>query len=638
MDATDLHATARKHFQEAKDAWGENHDEMLDDLRFLSGEQWPQDILSARESDGRPCITINKLPSFVDQYVGNQLQNRPQIKFLPVDDNADPDTAEVMTGIFRHVEQQSDADVAYDTGAESAASCGLGAWRVITEYADEDSFDQEIRIERIINRFSVLPDPLAKKWDYSDGRYFFLTEEMSRESFETAHPDASRYDWEENVASDDWHSPDTVRVAEYFYKETKKRKIHEIFYDDGMGGRVDVVEDLPPKEPPYEVLRSREFSSDELWWCKMNGAEILEGPTKMAGRLFPIVLLWGKELVLEKKRIYRGIIRFAKDPTRLYNYSRSMQAETTALAPKAPVYLTPKQVAGHEGQWNTSMIKNWPYILFNPDPQNPGIPRRDLPPQVSTAIHSEIMIADQEIHDTTGLQLASLGKVSNEKSGKAIMARRVEGDIANYAYSNNLARAMKYTAKIVLELIPVIYDTPRMIRILGEDGAEKIIKVNQQYMDPMGKPKMHNLSAGKYDVVASPGPSYTTRREESVASMLDFLKVYPQAAPATADLVVKALDWPGKDEFQKRLEKMVPPGIKEPTQEEMQAEQNQPPPPPDPVMEMRIAQEKAKLEIDQIKVQQEQMKLEGIKVDNDTKIAELTMMAHGPRPSAPVAQ
>lgn len=622
----DILAIAKTHFKDAMDAWSENRDEMLDDLKFLAGEQWPADMASDRQADGRPCLTINKLPAFIDQVVGDQLQNRPQIKFLPIDDAADPETADVLTGWLRNVEQQSDAEIAYDTAADSANSCGMGAWRITVDYRDEESFNQEARIERILNRFTVYPDPMAQKWDYSDGRFMFVTEEIPKDSFKAAYPKAAISEWEGSEQTSEWMQPDSIRVAEYFWKKRVKGMLYLIELDDGTTG---TVTKLPPEdEGGYVVVKQRETMREEVWWCKMTGYEVLEGPTKWVGDYYPIVLVWGKELMLDKKRIYRGIVRHAKDPQRLYNYSRSTNAEKTALAPKSPYLMTPKQIQNHEQMWNTAHKKNWPYLLYNPDPTAGGVPQRQFPGAQDTSLLTEIQISDQEIHDTTGLQLASMGKKSNEKSGVAIQMRQREGDVANFAYQNNLARAMKYSGKVLLDIAPKILDVPQIIRIIGEDGAEKMVTINQQYQDERtGKVKEHNIGVGKYDVAVTVGPSYTTKRQETAANMIEFTKILPpEVAMGVAPVLARKQDWPGANEFAERIEKYLPLEMRDLSEEEKQEiaqKQQGPPSPPDPMVEMQLAQEQAKVDQAQLKTQQEALKLQTMQVELELKIAEL---------------
>jgi hypothetical protein len=495
---------------------------------------------------------------------------------------------------MRHIEQQSDAEVAYDTADDSAASCGKGAWRVNTDYVDDKTFDQEIRIERILNRFSVYPDPAAQKWDYSDGRWFFVTEDMPTSVFKAAYPDAALGEWEGSEQTNEWIGPDTRRVAEYFYKKEIPGTVYEIEYQDGAK---EVVNELPKQDEyrPYIVNRSRKSSRYEIWWAKMSGNEVLEGPVKLPGSYYPIVVLWGKELVLDKKRIYRGVVRFAKDPQKLYNYSRSSNAEQTSLAPKVPYIVTPKMIQNHEDMWKTANEKNWPYLLVNPDAQAAWKPTREASPPVNSAIHQEMMIADQEIHDTTGLQQASLGERSNEKSGIAITARQRKGDIANFAYANNFGRALKYTGKVVLDLIPKIYDTARIVRILGPDGAEKMVKINQQYQNEKGEIVTHDLGIGKYDCVVTLGPSYETRRQESGDSMIEFIKAVPGIAPLVMDLVAKNQDWPGAEQFEERIKKTIDPKLlgEEGPQDQQQAQ----PTPADMAVMAKMQLEGQKLEL-----------------------------------------
>jgi hypothetical protein len=619
----DIVETAKRQFTEAMTTWGDNNIAMLDDLQFLAGGegQWDQDILANRT--GRPCLTINKLPAFIDQVTGDQLQNKPQVKFIPVDDEADPDTAEVMTGLLRHIEQQSDAEIAYDTAFESATGCGKGAWRILTDYCDGESFDQEIKIERILNRFSVIPDPAAQKWDYSDGQFFFITDDLERDSFIKLYPNASIAEWESSDDTTEWITATTVRIAEYFYKKPVAGTLYELEYQDGTKA---VVKDLPEKDDfnPYIVNNKRKINTDGIWWCKLNGKEILEGPAKLPGSYFPIVLVWGKELVLDKKRVYRGVIRHAKDPQRGYNYARSAQVERNSLAKPSPYFITPKQIENHEGMWNNAPNENRYYMLYNPDTAAAGAPQRQMPGQIDTSLQAEMMVCDQEIHDTTGLQLASLGKKSNEKSGIAISARQREGDIGNHAYTNNLARAQKYSAKVILDLVPKIYDTARIIRILGPDGAQKMVHINEQYQDEGGEWKAHDLGIGKYDVVVSIGPSYTTLRQESAQSMVDIMKTMPpQMIPGVIDLVVGSLDWPNSDKFEDRLKKMVPAELKdEPVGPDGQPQGQalaQVDPMQQQIQQMQMQMAQLQFETAQVTAELEKAKLDGVTLDNEMK-------------------
>lgn len=570
----------RDRFREAYDAVDDSYEDMLDDLRFLEGgSTWPDEVRRDREADGRPCLEILKLPTFCDQVSGDMRQNAPSIKVKPVDSGSDPETAEIMTGLIRNIEVQSKAEVAYDTASESSIQCGKGTFRIITDYADDETFDQEIRIQRMKNPFTVYWDPMANEWDRSDAKYCFVTERISREEFGKLYPDASIADHPGGKDKDPhWGDDKSIRVAEYWKRvDDKKKTLYEM--RDPLTGNTQMGD---AKLEGWEVIRERRIKSSKLQWYKTNGTEILDGPTDWPGKYIPIVEVWGKELNIEGKSVYRGVIRHAKDSQRLYNYNRSHNAEVNALAPKVPYLVTATMIDQYQGLWDKAHKKNYPYLPYNPDPMaqgSGGMPSRQNPIAQNTGLLAEIQIADQEMHDTTGLQQASLGKKSNEQSGRAIMARQREGDVANYAYYDNLARALKYAGTVIVDLIPRIYDSARVIRILGEDGNDQEVAINQPTQSSDGKQKVFDLTAGKYDVIVTIGPSYTSQREEAVDGMIAFMGQLPeQARMIVADLVVKNLDWPGASEFEKRLKALLPPGIAEGDGATPPA-----PPPPDPI-------------------------------------------------------
>ena len=493
----------------------EANEEMLEDLLFLEGKNhWNDQVRNDRTLDGRPCLTINKLPTFVDQVTGDLRLNLPSIKVKPIDSGADPDTAEVMTGMIRNIQSQSNGDIAVLTAADSQVQCGRGAYRIITKYESDKSFDQIICISRIKNHFTVLWDSAAQEWDKSDAKFCFVTEKIPRKEFSRQYPKASLQEFPgDRDRNMDWSEQDMIRVAEYFRVVTKEKTLYLL--KNHVSGEETISDE---KFELMEVLNSRKVEENHIEWYKTNGIEILEGPVAWPGKWIPIVDVYGKELNIEGRTVYRGVVRNAKDSQRLYNYSRSHHAETTALAPKIPVFATPKMVGAHKHQWDHMHKKNYPYILYDPDAEAPQGPYR--PPAVTSNPGAivEIQVADQELHDTTGLQLASMGKTSNEKSGKAITARKQEGDRGNIEYHNHVGRARRWEGKILVDLIPKIYDTERVVRILGEDGSDDQVTINGPQIDPAtGRPKMDektrqpkviNLQLGTYDAVVTTGPSW----------------------------------------------------------------------------------------------------------------------------------
>ena len=617
----------RDRLKKAMDEDYENRRLALEDLEFIGieGAQWPAEIRTEREADGRPCITTNKMPTFIDQVVGDQRMNRPSIKVIPVDSKADPAIAEILGGWIKHVQQVSKADVAIDHGFEHAVACGYGAMRVITEFVDNDSFDQDARIKKIDNALAVYWGKHSE-YDCSDAQYCFIITDMDREEFkETYKHDPMPFNQADSQFIEGWCTENTVRLAEYFVKEPFTKTIYQL--EDGSiddkvpGGGKAIKSDEPPL-----YINKRTSKGYTIKWYLLSGNKILDEKEWVGKKYIPVIPIWGKELNVGGKRKIRGLIRNAKDPQRMYNYFTSLDTEQVALAPKTPYLATPKQVAGHEGQWKEAHRKNFPYLLVNTDEKAPGWPRREAPPQVSTAMVSKIQMADQEIRDTMGLQKASLGMPSNERSGVAIRERKTEGDVGTFAFVDNLARSIEHLGRVLVDIAPGILDTQRIIRLGLEGGLQKFKEVNVEL--PQGG-IFNDLSIGTYDVVVTVGPSFTTQRTEARQSMSEFIQYYPQAAPLIGDLYAKSMDWPGADEMAERLEFLLPPEIKEKKAREAAERgdktsppqlQMPPPSPPDPLLEAKTQEAVLKLEELQIKVEQEKAKLEGLQIDNQMKI------------------
>ena len=563
-------------------------DSELDDLRFYAGSpdnqwQWPNDVLQTRGSSqgpvvsARPCLTINKLPQHVKQITNEQRMNRPTIKVLPVDDKSDIEMADVFNGVIRHIEYTSDADVAYDTACENQVTHGEGYLRILTEYCDDTSFDQEIKIGRIRNSFSVYMDPMIQDPAGADARWCFITDDMTKDEYERAYPKASPISTLTargigDSSINQWISETTVRVAEYFYIECEKATLN--LYPGNQTALTGTPEDSLLRAMFGKPLRSRQSDRERVKWCKTNGYEILE-ESEWAGSFIPVVRVVGNEFEVDGQLYVSGLVRNAKDAQRMYNYWCSQEAEMLALAPKAPFIGYGGQFEGYEQQWKTANTQNWPYLEVNPDVTDGQgavlpLPQRAQPPMASSGLLQAKAGASEDIKSTTGQYNASLGMTSNERSGKAIIARQRESDVGTYHYADNLARAVRHIGRQLVDLIPKIYDTARVARILGEDGEPSTVKMNPDQEEPVKKimgpggvvvDKIYNPRVGKYDVRVITGPGYATKRQEALESMAQLLQGNPQLWQVAGDLFVKNMDWPGAQDLAKRLQKMLDPKV-----------------------------------------------------------------------------
>jgi hypothetical protein len=578
----------RSRFKMAVAAYSDTREDQLDDLRFMAGSsdnhyQWPADVLSVRGSvqgqtiNARPCLTINKLPQHVRQVTNEQRQNRPSPNVIPVDDDADVEVAEIFDGMIRHIEYISDADVAYDTACDNQVTYGEGYIRILTEYCDETSFDQDIKIGRIRNSFSVYMDPTIQDPCGADAEWCFITEDILKADYERLYPNAMpvssiMVQGVGDQALSQWLSETTVRIAEYFYCDYKAETLN--LYPDGTTTYQGTPQDQMMRQMGLKPTRQRKLQRKSIKWCKTNGYEIIE-EREWAGAYIPVIRVIGNEWSIEGQLEISGLVRNAKDAQRMYNYWVSQEAEMLALAPKAPFIGYGGQFEGYEEKWKTANTQNYPYLEVNPDVTDGAgnilpLPQRAQPPMAQTGLIQAKMGASEDIKAATGQYNASLGMTSNERSGRAILARQREGDVGTYHYVDNLARAIRHVGRQLVDLIPKIYDTQRIARVIGVDGESKMVRLDPNQPEPVRKmvneqgvvvAKIYNPGVGKYDVKVTTGPSYLTKRQESMDAMSQILQGNPNLWAAAGDLFVKNMDWPGAQEMAQRLKKMIDPKL-----------------------------------------------------------------------------
>ncbi|MDT8333004.1 portal protein [Roseomonas gilardii] len=622
----DILQEALDDFDTAMEADRENRLEAVTDLQFLAGEQWDAATRADRAGgDGRsarPMLVFNQMPEIVNQVANDIRQNPPAIKIRPVDAGADAKAAELRNGILRNIEAQSGAERAYTMAAESAVACGWGAFRVTADYTDDDGgWDQDIRIEGIRDPFSVVFDPDAREQTRADARYCFVSQLYTRKAFEAEWPDAAPEDWDRFLqdctsTGEWWSEGDRVRVAEYWTRKEVTKTLLQL--QDGSTRDASGVDKAQLEQWRFDglILRERKVRGWKVRQHLLSAKEELAPAQDWVGRYIPIIPVVGQEVQIGERTVRRGIIRGARDAQRMKNLHRSTLAEQIALAPKAKIVAALEQIEGHEKWWNQANTGSFPVLPYNPTP-NAQPPAYLPPPMPSQALMQDLAMAVQDIETTTGVHPANLGMDGkSEESGRAIISRQRKGQVGSYHYRANLEVAVAHCGRVILDILPHYYDTARVVRVLGEDGAVEFAPINQPIYGPDGKAQLLNdMSAGRYDVVASTGPSYATRREEEREGIIATMQAVPQIAQAAPDLVVGAMDWPGSEEFRKRLRKTLPPGLAEP-------EEGDPPPaPPAPDPNMVLAQ--AEMAKAQAANQQAQIKAQQAQAEVQVKQIEL---------------
>ena len=579
----------REEFEWCKNALSDNHRTALDDIEFADLlKQWPEEIGRRRMAAHRPVLTISRLAAFKRQVVNDARQNKPSINVMPVDDHADPETADVISGIIRNIEAISNADVAYDTASEQAVGGGFGFWRVDLDYAFDDSFDLDIIINRIINQFSVYPDPNSTAADSSDWDITYVTDRVPRKKFEKLYKGKAETDFDSDAWSRvdaGWLSDEGVLVAERWCREDVEREA--VFLTDG---RIFDLEDFTTNDDlqralfasEIEVRGSRSIRSKKVTQCIMSGVDILKEASEFPCRYIPIVPVYGSEILFQGKRYWRSLIHDAKDAQQAYNYFRSTSAEVYGLTPKVP-YIGPEGAFSIDEGWDTANTDNHAYLEYKGT-----VPPQRQPLDTGPAVGAiqEAMNASDDMKAIMGLYDASLGARSNETSGKAIMARQREGDVSTFHFQDNLNRAIRHTGKILVDMIPRVYTGERVMRVLGEDGSPRNVKVNAPYeiQGDDGQPvteevetqegpvlravtAMHDLSTGKYDVVVKAGPSFTTRREEAAYFMTEAVRSAPNTAPVLIPEIAEMQDWPGAQKIAEQLREFMNPNAGGPSPE-----------------------------------------------------------------------
>ncbi len=602
-DAKETKAPERDEFmrlmlQRSQDAFTfdtEQRRRVVEDMKFtfVAGHQWDKHLAGKRRN--KPCYEFNRVRQLVRRITGQQLKNKPQIKVRAVEDN-DVDTAEIYNGLIKNIEVQSSAENAYDTAFQWACGGGYGVLRVVAKYESDESFDQCLVIKNVMDPMTVWFDPAAREFDRSDARFVFVTELIPREEFKARWPDKQIVNFDAPASMDEfdreWFFKDSVRIAEYWYveKETQiiyllsdgsvvKKEDFDPIKDEWANPPVDPETGMPAYEP-LTIKTEREVEVNCVYSVLVSGKEPLEKVTKWGGTMIPIVPQWGDLISINGEQIYSGMTRFGRDAQTIHNFELSTLVEVVAKLPNSPMKATPAMVKGLESYYERMGFDDPPVLLYNVDPAAPsGSPSREPMAQFPAALANISAIATDEMKANLGVYDASIGARSNEQSGRAILARQNEGEIANFVYIDNQIKALKRLGDILVDAIPAYYDAERSIRILGEDNAEKYVRINKPMMDQQtGETYIENdLSRGKYDVTVTVGKSFDTARME-LAEAAQALSAVPGPGGLLGQyMLFKSIDVPGTDELVKAFRKvLVMQGLLEP------GEGEQPPPQPQP--------------------------------------------------------
>lgn len=616
---------AKKRLKACIEADSHNRKEAVSILRFLNGEQWDTAVKQERDKMGQPTLQINVLDKYAKQVVGEMRKNKVKIKARPVDSEADSSIAKIREGMIFNIEYLSNAESIYDYAGQMLVDCGYGAWRVMTRYSEENPFLKEIYLERIENPLSVYLDPEAKESNFADAKYGFILTDISRDEFDEKYgkdkaPGGEVITAPAGTLDEGWWNSDKVRVVEYFYKEKESEKI--ALLSDGqilpykqaeeeIAGWQQTFAQAKAANPTEtddskvpRIVQSRMVDKTVVRWALITATEVLDSE-RVPGKYIPIVLAIGEEKNIEGKKYVYGLFKNSKDPQRMLNYWHTAAAETIALAPKQPWLLTANMIKGYETSYANAHARNTPFLLYHVDPDNPAaIPIRNAPGQVPPGIFAEIARAEQNIKDTIGMYNADVGDQGRELSGAAIIARQTPGDISTYVFADKLFKAVAFGGKIINDMIPEVYDTERDARLRNTDDSEsfvpintttdkalKAISENPQKYSGMDKERLklaiqksgqgsgfNDITQGKYDVVITTGPSFSTQRVEAASYLAQMAPAFATMNPLDKYYIVKNLDFMDAEEYSDAIRKTIPPGVLPPKEGEAPTPPPQVPP------------------------------------------------------------
>jgi hypothetical protein len=548
---------AMDYLRQVNDIDSNNRAEALDDVRFSAGDQWPVDVQNSRILEARPCLTINKVDAYCRQIVNQIREQRPRIKAHGMNTQSNEKQAQIITGICRHIELQSDADQAYLNAVDYAVRMGWGYIRVHTDYVKDDSFDQEIYIKPIENPFTVYFDPNSIMADGSDAERCLITTLIPKKTFSAQYPDAEiDSGFVSRGTGDvigDWIQKEEIRIAEFWY--TERETVVLIQLSDGSSIYEDELDKELMAEMGVEIINRRNSVRKKVKWCKVTAMQVLE-EGEWAGKYIPIIPVYGQSTIVQGKHKRFGLVRMAKDPQRMYNYWSTALTETVALAPKAKWLLAEGQDEGHETEWAQANIKAMPVLRYKQtdiDGRQAPPPVRQSPEQPPTGAMAAMQSMNLDLQAVIGIydpnQLPQ-----GIQSGKAIQGQQMQADMTNMHYYDNLTRSIRQVGRIILDLIPKIYDTERAMRIIGDDGKPEIMTINERKMDEQGIERiLVDVTVGEFDVVMDTGPGYNSKRQEAVDAMMALFQAEPALVQVAGDLLVRNMDFPGADIIADRL-------------------------------------------------------------------------------------
>lgn len=553
----------RERFEYVCKADEENRQNYVKNVRISSSNnQWDEEV-KRRRGNNRPALTFNLLNLIVKQIIGDYRQNKMSIQVLPAGGPATEEKADIIAGLIRNIERDSNADEAYTNALECAARGNIGWIRILPEYEADDVFNQKLKILPVKNPLTVFCDPSAKLLTRADAEFMFVAEMISKDNFKRMYPKAEEMGWDiiDVQNGDEWGDKDQIRLCEYFTKERTTERL--VAFSNGAVIVIENDDEIAALQTiGLTPVKEREAERINIRWRKCNGSHVLEEQLYQT-KYIPLIPSLGEEVNMEGKALLRSAIYYAIDAQHSYNYERSTAIENSALTAKAPWKVTLKEIEMFRDQWDNANSTPLPYLVYTPDPAHPPGPERIEPATPSTAAMQNSQTAALDVQRTTGVFNSQVGEQSNVQSGIGLSEQQHQGQTSTYIFSDNLRSAIEHCGRVLVDWIPEIYDKDRTLRIINSEDDIEMQQVNQKQENILlGVTEVLNdITVGEYDVIVTAGKAFASRRREAVDGLIKWAQAFPQQAPMVADKVLQAMDVPGGEVMAERIKRSLPPQV-----------------------------------------------------------------------------
>jgi hypothetical protein len=612
----------------AQGADSDMRDQARDAQLFVSKKdgQWEPYWWNANQN--KPRYTFDMTCPIVDQVAGEIEQADFDIRVSPAGGDATKDVALTYDGIIRNLENISNAKDVYTSAARGMITTGYDGWRIVQKYADDNSFDQDLMIEKIHNFIDrVWFDPASEQQDKSDARYCFVLHPVAKDEFDKRWPESTGTSVPDDRDGEAYYDKaEVVVIGELLYVEKEEREL--VLMSNGQTYEADddfekVVDDMA-LVGVTEIKRRKRKVNKVCSRFFDNDGWLGDDKDTVFNRI-PVIPVYGNYKIIENKTVYSGVVEKLMDSQRVLNYSMSREIEEGALAPRAKYWMTLTQAAGHEDSLSTMNTNSDPVQFYNVDPEMPGPPQQNGGAMVNPGLRTISEAMRGMIGYSAGMFASNMGDNPGLQSGVAIRSLQNKGDNATFKYNKAVQVAIAATGKVLVDAIPKVYDTERTMRILYEDNSFEMATINQPVIDQQtGEVVMLNdLSQGVYDVICKAGPSFKNRQQETLEMIIEMAKVDPTIMQIAGDVMMQNINSPAADQIaERKRDQMLKAGmipmsqLTDEEQAQIQQQMAQQGQQQDPASIMAQAEmlkgqaEMARAQIEQVKVQNEQMKIQ----------------------------